>query len=351
MMNLSSPDVVTWECTSSCNLRCIHCSTDSGVPRKGEMDTREVLDLVDNLSAMKVLKMGIDGGEPLLREDILLILQYASEKGIYVNISTNGTLLNKKVVQNLSETKLRYVQVSVDGSNQFIHDKIRGVRGTWGKAMSGIKEIVDYQIPLMITSVLMTVNRKDMKNMALLAYHLGAATFRILDIVPSGRATHELVLPLAEKKESDLEIRKIQKEFQGTMNVVPPTTKFDCFITGNTQSRQTYATLLAPEGHFFCEAGTILCTVKYTGEVIPCTYFPDAVAGNVTEEGFQRIWDEDSRWGPFRNFPELSGKCRTCRFSSQCMGGCRAHSFVTYGRLDCPDPRCWYEGDGNGSAC
>jgi MoaA/NifB/PqqE/SkfB family radical SAM enzyme len=72
---------------------------------------------------MKVLKMGIDGGEPLLREDIFLILQYASEKGIYVNISTNGTLLDKKVVQNLSETKLRYVQVSAHGRDRHMSDR------------------------------------------------------------------------------------------------------------------------------------------------------------------------------------------------------------------------------------
>ena len=108
-MGLAAPVNVTWEMTYACNLRCIHCLSDSGPKGNGELTTDECFQVIDALAAMKVFQLNIGGGEPFMRPDFLELMEYAHQKGMVTCISTNGTLVDKTVACRL-DNKLVYIQ-------------------------------------------------------------------------------------------------------------------------------------------------------------------------------------------------------------------------------------------------
>ena len=120
-MGLSAPVNVTWEVTFKCNLSCVHCLSDSGKKREGELDTDQCRQVIDQLSANKVFQFNIGGGEPFMRPDFLDLMDYAHEKGMVTCISTNGTLIDEETSKRLDKD-LVYIQVSLDGATPEAND-------------------------------------------------------------------------------------------------------------------------------------------------------------------------------------------------------------------------------------
>src|SRR5574339_141413 len=88
--------VVLWNLIRRCNLACMHCySISADVDFPGELSTREVLAVMDDLKAFGVPALILSGGEPLLRPDIFEIAARAKSLGFYLALSTNGTLIDK----------------------------------------------------------------------------------------------------------------------------------------------------------------------------------------------------------------------------------------------------------------
>ena len=59
-----APDLLIWELTLKCNLRCIHCGSNAGEKREGELTTREALNVVKDLADLGVDEICFLGGEP-----------------------------------------------------------------------------------------------------------------------------------------------------------------------------------------------------------------------------------------------------------------------------------------------
>ena len=108
--------VVVWNCTRQCNLRCIHCYANAGNQRfPGEMDTMAGKTFIRDLADFGVPVILFSGGEPLLREDLFELASLASEQGIRIALSTNGTLISKTVAKKVSRVGFAEVGISVDG--------------------------------------------------------------------------------------------------------------------------------------------------------------------------------------------------------------------------------------------
>ena len=67
--------------TNKCNLRCIHCHLSSGTALENEMTTEEIFRVIDEAKDLGVKRLIISGGEPLVRNDIMSIIEYASKHG------------------------------------------------------------------------------------------------------------------------------------------------------------------------------------------------------------------------------------------------------------------------------
>src|SRR3989338_86870 len=92
--------VVVWNITRTCNLKCIHCYSDSEAKKySGELTTEEAKAVIDDLSQVQVVLFS--GGEPLIRQDIFTLASYAKEKEVRIVLSTNGTLITPAIAQKI----------------------------------------------------------------------------------------------------------------------------------------------------------------------------------------------------------------------------------------------------------
>jgi MoaA/NifB/PqqE/SkfB family radical SAM enzyme len=96
-----------------------------------ELEISEYKNLLDELSLIGTKSVIISGGEPLLKKGVFSIIQKAKEKGMFVEFITNGTLITAEIAQQLIESDVDMVTISIDAPRAEVHDQIRGTRGSW----------------------------------------------------------------------------------------------------------------------------------------------------------------------------------------------------------------------------
>lgn len=133
---------LTWRC----NLRCGVC----GIWRKGaagkgegELPAALVRQTLEALRRQGLLKVHFSGGEVFLRGDIREVLLHARGLGLQVNLTTNGTLLDKEAARFLVEERIHGVTVSIDSADERQHDRMRGSKGVWRRSWEGIERLLD----------------------------------------------------------------------------------------------------------------------------------------------------------------------------------------------------------------
>ena len=104
--------------TKECNLMCKHCYLEAG-PGKAldnEITPEEIASIIDAVASDGMLtEVSVTGGEPLARKDIKEILITVLDKGILLNLETNGTLITPEIAELLSQYTNSSVGVSIDG--------------------------------------------------------------------------------------------------------------------------------------------------------------------------------------------------------------------------------------------
>ena len=130
--------VVIWNLLRRCNLTCKHCyATSADSEFRNELDTTEALGVIDQLHEAGVRVLILSGGEPLLRDDIFQLADYARDKGFYVALSTNGTLIDEQNIERIAAADFDYVGISIDGL-EAVHDEWRQLKGSFAASMHAI---------------------------------------------------------------------------------------------------------------------------------------------------------------------------------------------------------------------
>ncbi len=145
--------IVVWNVTRTCNLRCVHCYSDSYAQKyPGELTHDEALRVIDDLAVFQVPAVLFSGGEPLTRPDLFDLMGYAVGKGLRLTLSTNGTLLDEAAAKKLKELGTTYVGISLDGIGE-TNDIFRGKKGAFEGAVRGMRNCraVDQKVGLRLT--------------------------------------------------------------------------------------------------------------------------------------------------------------------------------------------------------
>jgi mycofactocin radical SAM maturase len=316
---------VTWEITEACNLRCTHClSAELRTAGGGELDLGQCRALIDELASMEVFQVNFGGGEPFLRDDFLDILRHAHSRGITTCVSTNGTVLDDALVDELIGMAPVYLQVSLDGACADTNDAIRG-RGTFARILAAIELLSERGYPdLSLNMVVTRLNVEEIADFDRLARRYGAKT-RLSRFRPSGagcstwedyRLTWDQLLVLSA--------------FLGDH---PEILTGDSFFALTPDSRRAL-------GLNMCGAAKMTCAVAPDGSVYPCAFLcrPAFLAGNVTHEPFEAIFHLSPVLERFRELEVDT--CRACDRFSVCHGGCPAVACFLTESLDHPDPEC-----------
>lgn len=149
------PFSVSFLITHRCNLRCSYCNSYKQI--EDEMTTEQIKKMLTKLKNMGLIRLGITGGEPLLREDIGEIISFAKSLGIKTTLVTNGSLVNAKI-KELKDLDL--LIVSLEGPKE-IHDSLRG-RGTFEKAIESIKAAKKNKLNVWVETVLTAKSNKKL---------------------------------------------------------------------------------------------------------------------------------------------------------------------------------------------
>jgi mycofactocin biosynthetic radical S-adenosylmethionine protein MftC len=323
---LRSPVNVTWEITEACNLSCSHClSAELRAPGRGEFDLAQCRALIDELARMQVFQVNIGGGEPFLRSDILDILEHAHRRGITTCVSTNGTVLDGDLVDELlSMTAPVYLQVSLDGAREETNDAIRG-RGTFARILDGVRLLSERGYPdLSLNMVVTSVNVGELADFRALARRHGART-RLSRFRPSGAG--------CGRWEEYRLSREQLLQLSAFLGEHPAISTGDSFFALAPESRRAM-------GLNRCGAAKMTCAVAPDGSVYPCAFLcdPAFLAGNVTREPLSAIFDASPVLEGFRRLEVES--CRDCDRFGACHGGCPAIGYFLTHSVGSPDPEC-----------
>ena len=318
--------IIAWELTAACNLSCRYCrASASHEPDQGELDTDEAKRFVESIAPLKPMLI-LSGGEPLLRPDLFQIIRLAVSLGIRVSLASNGTLITSGLAEEIADSGVSRVSISLDGADAAMHDHGRG-QGSFERSIRGIENLrgrVDFQINFTVTQK----NQSELIRIFDLAEKLGAAALHIFFLVPTGRGREEDVITPVRQEEM---LRQIEGEMdRRTLEVQ---------VTCAPQ----YARLKRPghgRGSGGCLAGRGFVFVSRKGEVYPCGYLPLRV-GSVREKNFIEIWENSPELQALREV-RLKGKCSRCDFSRSC-GGCRARAYALTGDYLQSDPSCRLE--------
>ncbi len=346
----AAPMMVVWNYTNRCNLRCRHCYQDAGPIRIGgsidELTTEERLRVVDDLAENNIPTIFFSGGEPLIEPDFWDVAQYAKEKGFYFSIATNGTLFDKKNSRKAAELLPGYVAVSLDAATPEIHDRFRGMKGMWERAVEGIRNLVDAGVTTCISYTHTRENADEFPKMFELREKLGAYKVIMYNYIPVGRGDFEND-PTPEQREEAY--RTMYDQLALGRHVVATTApQFGSYCKQRSSSciiLAHYADLKAKELGIIadiisgCGAGRAYCSIQPDGKVTPCVYMPDLVVGDLRKQSFEQIWERSPVMISLRERDGLWGSCSTCENKAVC-GGCRARAHAYFHDLKGPDPGC-----------
>jgi len=345
--------VVVWNMTRRCNLNCIHCySSSQNIRYSNELTTDEGKKLISDLASFGSPVLLFSGGEPMIREDLPELAEFAVAQGMRVVLSTNGTLLTRELASTFKKIGVSYVGVSVDGMEK-THDSFRGVKGAFDMTLRGIRICRDEGIKV---GMRVTMNRNNVADIPALfelieKENIPRACF--YHLVYSGRGSRLVnedlspdekrrVLDIIMDKTMDMFNRGKPKEILTVDNHADgPYVYMRLLEEDPERAREAMSLLIVNEGN---SSGSGIGCVSWDGEVHADQFWRGVSFGNVRERPFSKIWMDTSNELMFRlkdRKKYVKGRCAACRWLDICGGNFRARAEAVTGDIWAPDPACY----------
>ncbi len=347
---LPAPFLVVWNFTNMCNLRCKHCYQRADRPLPSELTLEEKLKLVDDLDKAGVAAVALSGGEPTIHPHFERVLSELARRGIYAAVATNGWVFaDIKRLERAKRLGLRYVEVSVDSVDPEKHDKFRGVKGSWERAVKALMNAVKLGLNHAMAVTLTRENIDEIEDFFDLAEEIGVKKIVFFNFVPVGRGEENAWLDLSPEEREEA-LRKIYRESRRrgieAYSTAPQYSRIVLQESGGREAAPTHFYIRDPivtavaEYVGGCGAGRIYAAIEPDGRVTPCVFMPVAV-GSVRVKSFREIWEEAPLFQMLRDRDKLKGFCGKCPYRYIC-GGCRARALAYTGDPLGPDPGCIY---------
>ncbi len=362
-----APFQIVWNVTKACNLRCKHCYESAGLKGQYELSTEEALASIDKMADAGVVFLAFSGGEPTIRSDILTLIRRATERGIYVAVATNGiTFSNPERVRLFKNAGMKFVQISIDGSNAKTHDNFRGVPGSFDKTIEGVMNCVAADLFVEVSTTVTRHNIGQIQDVIKLCEDLDARWLMLYNLVPVGRGAELIDLDLTPfEREYLLEVlwRRASSKHKSSLEVLTTAPQFGRVASDTKLLCSNQDEVLAPT-HFSntrfpskmqrltefiggCGAGRFYVSLEPNGDIYPCVFFPHIEPmkiGNIMMDDLESIWTHSPLLQRLRNKDLLKDACGSCEKRYVC-GGCRARAISYFGDELAPDPGCIHNTD------
>lgn len=279
-----SPFVLLHIITYRCNCKCKICSRWRKLSdKKNELSVEETFKMLEDAKEAGMTNYVVEGGEPLLIEDIPKILEYAKKLDFDTAIVTNGFYLKDRYKEIMPFTDS--IIVSID-SHDKLHDEMRGANGILDRAVEGIRLCKNYKINVTINCVLCKLNLKKIKGLANFSEELQ------IPIV---------IQPLDIYKGYNEHLRPIQSELQKTFS------KIKKLKQSGYKIRNSYHYLehIIENKNYVCHYPKCYVYLMPNGNIVSCCGIIDKIWGNIKTTSFNEIFKS-------KEFRELCKKTEGC---------------------------------------
>ncbi|MCY6959806.1 radical SAM/SPASM domain-containing protein [Clostridium brassicae] len=322
---------ISWNTTKRCNLYCKHCYRECGPNEldSDELSTKEGKTLLEEIYKAGFRIIVFSGGEPLMRNDIFELIEYASSLGMTTLMGSNGTLITKECAEKLKNYGLKSIAISIDSLNPIKHNNFRGSSTAFQKALEGAQNCIDVGINVQINCTITKENLNELDKIMNFASTFGASSCHMLFLVQVGRGKNlgETYLNKDEYKKA------IHTIIDKNLDIrIKPTCAPQYKVESLLKGIKSYGGIRG------CIAGISYCSILPNGDIHICPYAPVKVA-SVREESFDSIWHNNDIFCKLRDFKNYKGKCGNCKYINIC-GGCRARAFNHSGDWLDEDPYC-----------
>lgn len=193
------PYIATWYITNKCNLNCSYCFVDiKDKKSNSEISTEDAKKVIDKLADNEIYQLNFAGGEPLLREDILILAKYARNRGMTIQISTNASH-NMPSPLEILKAGFQCIQISLDGINESDHDLIRG-NGSFKKVIGFINDCKNVGLPIVGAFSIKSDNLIHINNIKNFSEKIGFDLIKIQPIFTSRKENDPYIIRFNERK-------------------------------------------------------------------------------------------------------------------------------------------------------
>lgn len=165
-----------------CNYRCITCNCYEIGDKEKELSTQEWFSVIDDFKNMGGISVRFTGGEAFLRRKTMYaLIDRLNGYGINVKISTNGSLIRDRDIEELKKREIGLVEISLHGRKEN-HEGYVGINGIWQKTIDVIEKLKEIGIEVRIAFTIIKSNIGDIPYIVELSEKLGiTVSFNILD--------------------------------------------------------------------------------------------------------------------------------------------------------------------------
>jgi MoaA/NifB/PqqE/SkfB family radical SAM enzyme len=304
--------------TYNCNYRCLFCDywkRDRG--DKEVIDTEQMLSVIDDFKTLGTSGVGFTGGEPLLCKNLFDLIRHAKQKQMTTSVASNGSLIDEKTAEDLLGTGVDMVSISIDAPVRELHDKMRGIAGSFSKAVSAFSNLtrarkkLGLSTTLVVNTVLNLQNIDYILRMPGFAASLGADSFNILGVETLA------VQSDIDKRREDLEIKEgmIAKIDTIIDELIASKRKTPLVDNSNYHLRLLKRQFRGEKLPIRCFAGNTSLYVDCFGDVFACMANVELSRplGNINQGGLVGLWKS----AEYQKARRHLNKCRNCYFTCQ----------------------------------
>lgn len=330
MNNVHRPYTLIAELTYRCPLRCPYCSNPWDLAEHGnEIDTGTWLRIFHEAEELGVVQLNLTGGEPLLRDDLELLIEGAGKLDLYTNLITSGMPLTSERLSRLCTAGLDSVQISIQSTSSSLSDRIAGAP-SFSRKLDVMQWVTSLGLPLTMNVVLHRENISEIEEIIALAERVSADRLELANTQYLGWAlkNRAALLPTREQIERARTVAAEAKvRLRGRMEVL--------FVMPDYYSEHPKSCM---EGW-----GRRFIVVNPEGLALPCHLahtIPGLSFEHVTQRRLADIWHHSAGFNRFRGEDWLPDPCRTCDRRAVDFGGCRCQAFHVVGNAGMTDPAC-----------
>ena len=339
------PLLAIWEVTQACDLACVHCRANATCfSDAAELTTDEGKQLIESIAATGTALLVLTGGDPAKRQDLPELIAHAAVRGLTVAVTPSGTALTTRdVLAQWRDAGMSRLAVSVDGADHETHDRFRRVDGSFAHSLRILHEALDLGIPRQVNTTLGPHNRRSLREMAALVHQAGAALWSVFVVVPTGRATLDLMLDARQLEHDLLQLVQLLDEvpFDIKTSAAP---QFRRILLqrkrdplGLLRDVDAQGNVLGMRG---MNDGVGLVFISHRGDIFPSGFLP-VTQGNVRVDDLATVYRSAPLFRAARDVHALEGKCGVCPFKIVC-GGSRSRAYALRGSIHASDPLCAY---------